>query len=43
MLARLVAEDWVDLGSVPPAAEEWGTLEHRSRRFSVVVVLEDLD
>lgn len=42
VLARLVAEEWVDLDSVPAVAGEWGTLEHRSRRFSAVVVLEAL-
>lgn len=38
-LARLVDEDWVDLDSLPDGAEEWSRLEHRARRYSVVVAL----
>lgn len=43
VLARLVDEEWVDLDSVPDGAEEWGRLEQRGRRYSVVVALQPLD
>jgi hypothetical protein len=41
-LARLVDEDWVELDSLPDGAEEWSRLEHRARRYSVVVALGPL-
>ena len=42
VLARLVDQGWVEPGSLPDGAEEWGRIEQRSRRFSVAVVLVPL-